>query len=130
MTDDTEQGLDELREEMESGTKLDQEPSQAQSFVELIEQKLEEVEDGELAKTISLYDPNMAAALAALEEDSDRQQEVVEALQTELDREIRTDDIGRTEILKLAVRAGLESAETGLMDELVEAVQAQTRRNV
>lgn len=130
MTEDTEQQLDELREEMESGTKLDQEPPQAQAFSELIEEKLGEVEDGELAKTISLYDPNMAAALAALEEDLDRQQEVVEALQTELDREIQTDDIGRTEILKLAVRAGLESAETELLDELVEAVQARTRQNV
>ncbi|MFB6185595.1 MAG: hypothetical protein ABEI86_01845, partial [Halobacteriaceae archaeon] len=87
MTEDTEQQLDELREEMGSGTKLEQEPSQTQTFSELIEEKLEEVENGELAKTISLYDPNMAAALAALEEDADRQQEVVEALQTELDRE-------------------------------------------
>lgn len=130
MTEDTDQQLDELRDEMGSGTKLDQELPQAQAFSELIEEKLEEVEDGELAKTISLYDPNMAAALAALEEDLDRQQEVVEALQTELDREIQTDDIDRTKILKLAVRAGLESAETELLDELVEAVQARTRQTV
>lgn len=126
--DNTDKKLKELREESVSGggNRLESEGTGApKSFEDLVIDALDEVEDGDIHKTISFWDPRLAALLAALEEDEDRLEQIVADLQRELGQEVNTDDADRPEVLRLAIRHGLQEVDEELFEE---ASEAQTKR--
>lgn len=121
--------LQELRDETQRGNRLDEDsPTDHPTFVDEIVGALDEVEAGERAKTLSFYDPRMAAVFAALDARPSRQAELVTALQEYLDRPVDTSDIDRTQVLRLAVRAGIEAADPDLLADAKTASSERAER--
>jgi hypothetical protein len=125
MTDDIDDKLNELREEESTGNRLDRDDPESQpGFVDVLEDALDEIDDGEISTTISAFDPKLAAVLKALDED-DRMDEVFEQLQEAYDGNSGLDNPSRSAIIRLAVRVGLQEGTDDVLDDLATAV---TRR--
>jgi outer membrane receptor protein involved in Fe transport len=123
MTDDDE--LQELREQTDVGTRIQNVPDDVEdgTLEKTIVTLLDEVESGTVSKTLSLRDNRLAALIRGLEETDDLD-DVGLALQNELGRDADPDMIDRSEVLRLAVRIGLQEAAP----EIVEiARDAQAR---
>jgi hypothetical protein len=119
--------LQELRDQTEKDNRLsdaDQQPA----FVERLIDSFDAVEDGEGAKTLSFHDPRMAALVTALDEDQDRLRESVAALQSQLDRQVDADNPDRSQFFRLAVRAGLQAADSELLADAKEAHSQRQRQ--
>jgi len=116
--------LAELRGESPEGSRL-QDADKELEIVDRIQLALEEIDDGELNKTASVYDANTAAILHALDNDDDKMMDVVSAFQRQLGREMDVDDADKSTVLRLAVRVALKDAAP----EVYEAAkEAHTRR--
>lgn len=125
MSDDIDDKLNELREEESTGNRLDRDDPESQpGFVDVLEDALDEIDDGEISTTISAFDPKLAAVLEALDED-DRMDEVFEQLQEAYDGNSGLDNPSRSAIIRLAVRVGLQEGTDDVLDDLATAV---TRR--
>ena len=120
---DVETGLEELRKQSTSGggNRIDHDAAQRDSAVNELVDALERVDEGDLSKTISFWDPDMAAVLAVLLEDNDRLATTVESLADELGADIDATDADRSDVLKLAVRAALQNADPNLFEDLRDA---------
>jgi len=122
MTDDVDAQLEELREEEGRGNKLERDSDQAQrTFIDELVESLEAVDDGEVNATLSFHDKNLAGLFAALEADEQRKADVARALGEALDRDIDPEDTSRSELLKLAIRAGLQDVDPELLSEARDA---------
>lgn len=125
MSDDIDDKLNELREEESKGNRLDRDDPESQpGFVDVLEDALDEIDDGEISETISAFDPKLAAVLNALDED-DRMDEVFKQLQEAYDGNSGLDSPSRSAIIRLAVRVGLQEGTDDVLDDLATAV---TRR--
>jgi hypothetical protein len=125
MSDDIDDKLNELREEESTGNRLDRDDPESQSgFVDVLEDALDEIDDGEISTTISAFDPKLAAVFEAVCED-DRMDEVFEQLQEAYDGSSGLDSPSRSAIIRLAVRVGLQEGTDDVLDDLAPAV---TRR--
>lgn len=125
MSDDIDDKLNELREEESTGNRLDRDDPESQpGFVDVLEDALDEIDDGEISETISAFDPKLAAVLNALDED-DRMDEVFKQLQEAYDGNSGLDSPSRSAIIRLAVRVGLQEGTDDVLDDLATAV---TRR--
>jgi hypothetical protein len=59
MNDDVDKKLNELRDEESTGNRLDRDDPQSQPhFVDVLEEALESIDQGESSNTITAYDPN------------------------------------------------------------------------
>jgi hypothetical protein len=125
MTDDMDDELAELREQTSRGNRLDEQADEG-DFVDRIVTMLDAVDEGDRSKVLSLYDPQLAALIYALEDDPQRFREVVEALGEAQGTNVDVEEIGRTEFLKMAVRVGLRESAPDLLDEAKEAVTRRT----
>jgi len=109
--------LEQLRQETDVGTRADSStPSESSGDLEAaIIEVLEEIEAGETGKTLSLRDGRLTALIRGLEE-TDGLEDVGTALQEELEREVDPDAVDRSEVLRLAVRLGLQEAAPDVVD--------------
>jgi len=122
MSDDVDDKLDELRNEESQGNRLDRDDPQSQpNFVDVLDEALESIDQGELSDTITAYDPKLAAVLQALEED-DRMDDVFDQLQEAYDGDSGLQKPSRSAIIRLAVRVGLQEGTDSVLDDLEEAV--------
>ena len=125
MSDELDSELEELREQTTRNNRLSKQANEP-DFIEQIVAMLDDVDSGERGKILSLYDPQLAALIYALETDDRRFNEVIGALQETANRQIDTEDVGRTELLKLAVRIGLQEAAPELLEDAQTAVSQRT----
>jgi nitrate reductase assembly molybdenum cofactor insertion protein NarJ len=125
MSDELDSELEELREQTTRDNRLSEQANEP-DFIEQIVAMLDDVDSGERGKILSLYDPQLAALIYALETDDRRFNEVIGALQETANRQIDTEDVGRTELLKLAVRIGLQEAAPELLEDAQTAVSQRT----
>ena len=125
MSDELDSELEELREQTTRDNRLSEQANEP-DFIEQIVAMLDDVDSGERGKILSLYDPQLAALIYALEMDDRRFNEVVGALQETANRQVDTEDAGRTELLKLAVRIGLQEAAPELLEDAQTAVSQRT----
>ena len=125
MSDELYSELEELREQTTRNNRLSEQANEP-DFIEQIVAMLDDVDSGERGKILSLYDPQLAALIYALEMDDRRFNEVVGALQETANRQVDTEDAGRTELLKLAVRIGLQEAAPELLEDAQTAVSQRT----
>jgi hypothetical protein len=122
-TDDVEDGLEALRKESTSGggNRIDHDAAKRDSAVDELVDSLERVDDGDLSKTLSFWDPDMAAVLAVIMDDDERLVAIVDALADDLGADVEAADADRSDVLKLAVRAALQDADPDLFEDLREA---------
>ena len=125
MSDELDSELEELREQTTRDNRLSEQANEP-DFIEQIVAMLDDVDSGERGKILSLYDPQLAALIYALETDDRRFNEVIGALQETANQQIDTEDVGRTELLKLAVRIGLQEAAPELLEDAQTAVSQRT----
>ena len=124
MTDDNiDDKLNEMREEESKGNRLDRDdPDSQRNFVDVLDDALEATREGETSNNITAYDPKLAAALHALEEDG-RIDDVFGQLQDAYDGDSGLQKSSRSAIIRLAVRVGLQEGTDSVLDDLEEAVR-------
>lgn len=120
MSDDE---LERLREQTSQGDRIDEEADSGdqQQFVDDIVAELEAIERGDEQKTVSVWDGPLAAFVRALEANPDRMQELGEALEERLD--VDEAEIGRSEVIRLALQLGFQEADPEAFDAVREAVK-------
>jgi len=91
----------------------------AETFVDVLVEELDKIEDG-ASKTYSARDENGMALLQALDRHPDGRDVLVAGLEDELDVDV--DGADRSEVVRLLLRAGLASAAPELLDLLEQAV--------
>ena len=122
MTDNIDDKLNELREQESKGNRLDRDNPKSQTdFVDVLDEALEAVNQGDISDTITAYDPKLAAVLQALEED-EQMNNVFEQLQIAYDGDSGLQKPSRSAIIRLAVRVGLQEGTDGVLDDLEEAI--------
>ncbi len=118
----TDEELEELRQKTDIGTRAESSTSGSQpsdledSMVAL----LGDIEAGEVSKTLSVRDSRLTALIRALEETGELA-DVGIALQEELGRGTDASEIDRSELLRLAVRLGLQEAVPEALDTARDA---------
>lgn len=109
----TDDDLEQLREQTDVGNRLqatpDEDSDNSDNLEDAIVEFLGAVECGEVSKTLSVRDARLTALMCALEE-TGKLEVTGAALQEELGRDMAPDKIDRSEILRLAVRLGLQEA--------------------
>lgn len=119
---DTDDELEQLRQQTDVGTRA-QSATPGEESTDLNDTMvavLADIEAGEVSKTLSVRDARLTALVRALEETGDLDN-VGAALQEELGREADADGIDRSEILRLAVRLGLQQAAPEVLDTARDA---------
>lgn len=119
---DADDELEELREQTDVGTRAeslesdDQPPALEDAMVEL----LADIEAGDISKTLSVRDARLTALVRALEE-TDGLDDLGIKLQEALGRDADVDEMDRSEVLRLAVRLGLQEAAPETLDAARDA---------
>lgn len=123
MTDeDTEDKLDEVRQKSTSGggSRLDADEVRDDVVDELVD-ALRAADEGDLSKTLSVWDPEMAALLDVLLGDQERAHADVEALAERLEASVEDGGpVDRSDLLKLAIRVGLREVDEEIFADLHE----------
>ena len=99
-------------------------------FQRAIVRALSALEDGDRAKTVSTRDEALMAFLVALEECPTERAAVGRALAETVDRDLDPGSLDRSTIVRLAVRAGLETAAPEAWETLRAAVGEHARRRI
>lgn len=125
MSDDSDPELDALRRQTSHGDRLDEAPREddRRDLQASIREELAAIDSGDRQKTVSVWDGDLAAFLAALDDHPDHRDAVGRALREALGREVEDDAaVDRSEVLRLALRLGLAEAAPEYVDTLREAV--------
>lgn len=109
--------IEKLRQDTSPGSRTESGNSTPDAFSEAVEQALVDINRGEKSKNLSVRDEHVAAVLYALEEVGG-EKEIGEALQQLANRNER--DVDRSEILRSALRIGLEEVAPELMADARE----------
>lgn len=119
---DTDDELEELREQTDVGTRAEAEAAsdEATELEDAIVTLLGEVESGDVSKTLSVRDEQLAALIRGLEE-TDSLDDVGTPLREALCRDGERDVTDRSELLRLAVRLGLREAAPEVIETAREA---------
>jgi hypothetical protein len=122
MSDDE---LRRLREQTAEGDRLDAAETQDRQheLVETLADALDDVEQGDRSKTVSVWDGPTAAYLAALDGDPEARAELADGLADALNQPV--DDPERSDLLRLLIRVGLRTAAPEHVEALREAVREQ-----
>jgi hypothetical protein len=123
---ETDDELEELREQTDVGTRAEAETTndETSELEDAIVTVLGEVESGDVSKTLSVRDEQLAALIRGLEE-TDSLADVGTPLKEELGRDDEKDVTDRSELLRLAVRLGLQQA----VPEVVETARDANARH-
>lgn len=119
---DTDDELDELRKKTDVGTRAQSATSEEEStdLEDAMVALFADIEDGDVSKTLSVRDARLTALVRALEDTGDLDG-VGASLQADLGRETDSDGIDRSEVLRLAVRLGLQEAAPEVLDSARDA---------
>ena len=122
--------LEALREQTSHGDRLDEAGDKAttREFVDNIRAELEAIDAGEQQKTVSVWDGPMAAFVRALEDNPEQLDAVGRALQERLDAE--DSGVDRSEVLRLALRLGFQTAAPEQFDAIRDAVQQHATKDL
>ena len=131
MDDETRKKLEERKKDspsakgdrMQSGS-----PSSGPNPVDHLEHYLDEVHDGDRSRSVSFYDPSMAAIFGYLEEDDQRLTEIVAKAQADLNREVNRDEADRAELIRVVLRVGFQNLDDDLLEETADASQRRVNR--
>ena len=133
MSDESEADLAHLREATDHGDRLEKATEEVDraEFQESVTEYLAEIEDGDRQKTVSVWDGEIAALLSALEDHPEEMTRVGNALRETLDSDTDTDDdVGRSEIIRLALRVGLREATPEDIEIVRKAVRDYATRRL
>lgn len=133
MSDESETDLAHLREATDHGDRLEKATEEVDraEFQESVTEYLAEIEDGDRQKTVSVWDGEIAALLSALEDHPEEMTRVGNALRETLDSDTDTDDdVGRSEIIRLALRVGLREATPEDIEIVRKAVRDYATRRL
>jgi hypothetical protein len=135
MSDESETDLAHLREATDHGDRLEKATEEVDraEFQESVTEYLAEIEDGDRQKTVSVWDGEIAALLSALEDHPEEMTRVGNALRETLDSDTDTDtddDVGRSEIIRLALRVGLREATPEDIETVRKAVRDYATRRL
>lgn len=135
MSDESETDLAHLREATDHGDRLEKATEEVDraEFQESVTEYLVEIEDGDRQKTVSVWDGEIAALLTALEDHPEEMTRVGNALRETLDSDSDTDtddDVGRSEIIRLALRVGLREATPEDIETVRKAVRDYATRRL
>lgn len=125
--------LEELRQQTQRTDRLaepDAPEDDADELVEDLVDALAAIDSGEQAKTFAARDESVTALLSTLDDRESDLEAVGTALQSSLGREVETDSLDRSEIVRLAVRLGLREAAPEYLERLADASGEYARRNV
>lgn len=125
--------LEELRQQTQRTDRLAEPDAREDGTEDLVEDLVEAIgaiDSGEQAKTFAARDESVTALLSTLDDRQHDLEAVGTALQGALGREIETDSLDRSEIVRLAVRLGLREAAPEYLDLLADASGEYARRNV
>ncbi|WP_434531937.1 hypothetical protein ACODNH_23560 (plasmid) [Haloarcula sp. NS06] len=119
---ETDDELEELREQTDVGTRAEAETTndETSELEDAIVTLLGEVESGDVSKTLSVRDEQLAALIRGLEE-TDSLADVGTPLKEELGRDDDKDVTDRSELLRLAVRLGLQQAAPEVVETARDA---------
>jgi hypothetical protein len=119
---ETDKELEELREQTNVGTRAESESSsdETSDLEDAIVTLLGEVQNGDVSKTLSVRDEQLTALIRGLEE-TDSINDVGASLREKLGRDSATDGTDRSEILRLAVRVGLQEAAPEVVETARDA---------
>lgn len=129
MSDDAD--LDQLRAATDHGDRLDEAAEEVDRapLRDSIAEYLDEIDAGDRQKTVSVWDGEVAALLAALEDHPDNMERVGDNLREALDLDT-ADDVDQSEIIRLALRLGLREAAPKEMETVRKAVQDRATRGL
>jgi hypothetical protein len=133
MSDESETDLAHLREATDHGDRLEKATEEVDraEFQESVTEYLVEIEDGDRQKTVSVWDGEIAALLSALEDHPEEMTRVGNALRETFDSDTDTnDDVGRSEIIRLALRVGLREATPEDIEIVRKAVRDYATRRL
>jgi hypothetical protein len=116
----TDENLDQLREQSQRGSRLQESDESETELVDELVVALEEIESGDRRKTIAVRDKPVAALLKTLDDNPDDIAAVGQALQQALGRDT-DEEFDRSEISRLAFRVGLQEAAPKYMEQLQDA---------
>jgi hypothetical protein len=116
----TDENLDQLREQSQRGSRLQESDESETELVDELVVALEEIESGDRRKTIAVRDKPVAALLKTLDDNPDDITAVGQALQQALGRDTN-EEFDRSEISRLAFRVGLQEAAPEYMKQLQDA---------
>ena len=116
----TDENLDQLREQSQRGSRLQESDESETELVDKLVVALEEIESGDRRKTIAVRDKPVAALLKTLDDNPDDITAVGQALQQALGRDTN-EEFDRSEISRLAFRVGLQEAAPEYMEQLQDA---------
>ena len=116
----TDENLDQLREQSQRGSRLQESDESETELVDELVVALEEIESGDRRKTIAVRDKPVAALLKTLDDNPDDITAVGQALQQALGRDT-DEEFDRSEISRLAFRVGLQEAAPEYMEQLQDA---------
>jgi hypothetical protein len=119
-----------LRKKTSHGDRIDEAASEEQKhdLAEDILAELEAIESGDEQKTVSVWDGHLAAFVRALEKNPDTMSEVGQALQRRLD--LDEDEVSRSDVLRLALRLGLQEAAPNEFESVREAARRQATKGL
>jgi len=119
---ETDDELEELREQTDVGTRAESELSggKTSDLEDAIVTLLGDVESGEVSKTLSVRDEQLAALIRGLEQ-TDNLDEVGASLREQLGRNGGSDGTDRSEMIRLAVRLGLREAAPEVVETARDA---------
>lgn len=129
MSDDPD--LDALREATNHGDRLDEaaEEVDREDLRDSVGKYLDEIDSGERQKTVSVWDGEVAALLAALEDHPDHLEAVGDSLREALN--LDTDaEVDRSDVIRFALRLGLREAAPKEMETVRKAVQDRATRGL
>ena len=133
MSDESETDLAHLREATDHGDRLEKATEEVDraELQESVTEYLVEIEDGDRQKTVSVWDGEIAALLTALEDHPEEMTRVGNALRETFDSDTDTDDdVGRSEIIRLALRVGLREATPEDIEIIRKAVRDYATRRL
>lgn len=116
--------LDELKRQTSHGDRLDSNADNdaQQELKAAVLDELEQIDAGEKQKTVSIWDAPTAAYVRALIEHPEHRDEVGQSLRRQLDVDAEG-SIERSELVRLALRLGLQQANADKFEILGEAVR-------
>ncbi|NHN65317.1 hypothetical protein G9463_18715 [Haloarcula sp. JP-Z28] len=119
---ETDDELKELREQTDVGTRAEAETTDdgASELEDAIVTLLGEVQSGDVSKTLSVRDEQLAALIRGLEE-TESLDDVGAPLKEALGRDDGEDVTDRSELLRLAVRLGIQEAAPEVVETARDA---------
>ena len=129
MSDDAD--LDQLRAATDHGDRLDEAAEEVDraALRGSIAEYLDEIDAGDRQKTVSVWDGEVAALLAALEDHPEDMARVGDSLREALGVDT-DDDVDRSDVIRLALRLGLREAAPKEIETVREAVQDRATRGL